>query len=87
MKESGQNDFNDLIESVTNECIKYNAMIETITATFISVLFNVPFEIDDPKGSRIKLVENLSKNYLIITEIIHHKSLFYIYYHKIKYPR
>jgi hypothetical protein len=71
VKESGPDDFKGLIEAVTNDCLKYDAMIETMTATFISALFNVPLEQDDPKGSRVKLVANLSKIYGANLSIVH----------------
>jgi hypothetical protein len=71
VKESGPDDFKGLIEAVTNDCLKYDAMIETMTATFISALFNVPLEQDNPKGNRIKLVANLSKIYGTNLSIVH----------------
>ena len=63
------------IESILDIAVECEAMIETITASFISILFNAPLEQEDALPLRKKLVSNLSEKFGADLSILHGEAV------------
>lgn len=62
---------NNLVENIINLALHHQATIESITATYISIIINIPLKIENPRENRISLVKELSDKYGNKLAIVH----------------
>lgn len=60
-----------LVDHVIDSALHHDAMIDSITASYISMLINTPLALDDPKEKRLSLVKELSESCGTSLAIIH----------------
>ncbi len=65
----------ETIESILDIAIEFDAMIETITSSFISILFNVPLEQEGAVQFRKKLATHLSGKFSSELSILHGETI------------
>lgn len=76
VKESSQTQ--QTIESILDIAIEFDAMIETITSSFISILFNVPLEQEDALELRKRLTDHLSERFGDELAILHGETVCFV---------